>query len=435
MATIEIPYKPRFPQTDIHTALEIHRFSVLVAHRRMGKTVLAVNHIIKRALLCALPRAQFAYVAPFRNQAKTIAWAYLKHYTAPFPSCRVNESDLSMTLPNGATIRIFGADNADALRGLYFDGVVLDEVAQMKPEVWEEIIRPALADRQGWAVFIGTPKGVNLFSEMYETARRLSAQGNADWCAMLYRVDETNAVPAAELEKLRAEMSDNAYRQEFLCDFSAASDDVLIPIDLVSEACGRTYRDADYARAPLILGVDVARFGSDASVIFPRRGLVALPPLVFRGMDNMTLADRLAHEIIRQNPAGVFIDAGGGQGVIDRVRQLGHSVSEVPFGGRALRHDIYVNRRSEMWVEMGKWLRSGGAIPNDAALKSDLSTPMYGYDSANRMLLESKDKIKERLGRSPDTADALALTFAAPVSVEGSNAPRKAKTQYDVMGY
>ena len=149
----------------------------------------------------------------------------------------------------------------------------------------------------------------------------------------------------------------------------------------------------------------------------------------------MTAADRLAQEIAAHSPSGVFIDAGQGQGVIDRARQLGHDVSEVHFGGRALRHDIYANRRMEMWAGLRDWLRAGGSIPDDPALKSDLSTPVYGFDAAGRMLLESKDKIKERLGRSPDLADALALTFAAPVAVAlPGNVRRKARTEYDLFG-
>ena len=132
MQQVVIPYTPRYPQTEIHGLLEAHRFSVLVAHRRMGKTVLAVNHLIKRAITDQKERGFYAYIAPFRIQAKAIAWAYLKHYTAPIPMLKVNEGELSIMLPNGAVIRIFGADNPDALRGLYFDGVVMDEVAQMK---------------------------------------------------------------------------------------------------------------------------------------------------------------------------------------------------------------------------------------------------------------------------------------------------------------
>lgn len=146
---VKIPYWPRYPQDEIHRRFDAHRFCVLVAHRRMGKTVLAVNHLIKRAIVDGKERGFYAYIAPFRVQAKAIAWSYLKHYTSPIPYCKINEGELSIILPNRATIRIFGADNPDALRGLYFDGVVMDEVAQMKPEVWGEIIRPALADRKG----------------------------------------------------------------------------------------------------------------------------------------------------------------------------------------------------------------------------------------------------------------------------------------------
>lgn len=431
---ITIPYTPRYPE--VHDRLERARFAVLVAHRRFGKTVLAVNHLLKMALRCPLERGSCAYVAPFRNQAKAVAWDYLKHYSAPLPGRAVNESELSISLPNGAKIRIFGADNPDALRGLYFDGVVLDEVAQMKPEVWEEIIQPALADRKGWALFIGTPKGINLFSELYERARKFEALGDAHWAALCFRVDETGALPPEEVERLRRELSDNAWRQEMLCDFTAASDDVLIPIDLVSEAAARKfYKEIDILHTPVVLGMDVARFGSDATVIFRRQGLVAFPPLVLRGVDNMTAADRLAGEIAAHRPAGVFIDAGQGQGVIDRVRQLGHGVSEVHFGGRALRHDIYANRRMEMWAGLRDWLRAGGSIPEDACLKSDLSTPVYAFDAAGRMVLESKDEIKKRLGRSPDMADALALTFAAPVAVTlPGTVQRRARTEYDLFG-
>ena len=112
---IVIPYKPRYPQTEIHKQLESHRFSVLVAHRRMGKTVLAVNHLIKQAIVAPMSRSSFAYLAPFRNQAKQIAWEYLRHYTAPIPYLDVNKSELSITLPNSSKIQIFGADNGSEL--------------------------------------------------------------------------------------------------------------------------------------------------------------------------------------------------------------------------------------------------------------------------------------------------------------------------------
>lgn len=436
MQRIEIPYKPRYPQDEIHEKLESHRFSVLVAHRRLGKTVLAVNHLIKRSLCDRKARGFYAYIAPFRVQAKQIAWSYLKHYTAAIPMLKVNEGELSVTMPNGAVIRIFGADNPDALRGIYLDGVVLDEVAQMKPEVWGEILRPALSDRHGWAVFIGTPKGINLFSQTYDNALRLEAQGDENWCAMLYSVDQTHVIDSSELESLKAEMSEAEFRQEFMCDFNAAADNALIPIDLVREACGRHYSEHEYMSAPLVYGVDVARFGNDSSVIFKRRGMVAFEPVVYRKFDNMKLADAIARMMAEEKPDAVFIDAGQGQGVIDRLtRGLGLRVTEVPFGGAALDADHYANRRIEMWDQMAKWLRQGGAIPPSTLLQSDLCAPTYGYTVGKGLkILESKDKIKERIGRSTDLADALALTFAAPVRARnGVASERKRLAAYNPL--
>ena len=412
---VTIPYTPRYPQGDIHKELESHRFAVLVAHRRMGKTVLAVNHLIKRALTDGKERGFYAYVAPFRTQAEQIAWGYLQHFTEPIPFVKKNEQKLMLTLPNGASIRIFGADNPDSLRGLYFDGVILDEVAQMRTEVWGEIIRPALADRKGWAVFIGTPKGVNIFSQTYDQALKLQSEGNPDWAAMLYSVYDTKAIDDKELESLKQEMSDSEFRQEFLCDFNAAADDALIGLDLVRQAKARYYSPESFNFAPVVMGVDVARFGSDASVIQVRQGLYAHDPIVYRGLNNMDLADRVAFQIDTHKPAAVFIDSGAGAGVIDRLRQLRYSVIEVPFGGQANNPNLYANRRIEMWDEMRKWLEAGGKLPNNLTLESDLCAPTYGWNPSGKKILESKDKIKERIGRSSDLGDALCLTFAAPV--------------------
>ena len=419
---VVIPYTPRYPQDEIHKQLESHRFSVLVAHRRLGKTVLAINHLIKRAIIDKKVRGFYAYLAPFRNQAKQNAWEYLKHYTAPIPYVKVNESELSIKLPNEATIRIFGADNPDALRGTYFDGVVLDEVAQMKPFVWGEIIRPALADRNGWAVFIGTPKGINLFSELYDKALALGQKEDGEWAAMLYSVDQTGVINEKELASLREEMSENEFRQEFLCDFNAANDNSLISVDLVREAIGRHYRETEYKAAPLIFGVDVARFGNDSTVIFKRQGLVSFDPIIIKKFDSVQVADLVAMHIDKDKPDAVFIDAGQGHGVIDHLRRsLGYKVTEVPFGASAIDSDHYANRRIEMWDKMAKWLQQGGAIPPSTLLQADLTAPTYGYTvGKNLKILESKDKIKERIGRSPDcfVEGTLILTDKGQVPIE-----------------
>lgn len=423
---VVIPYRPRFPQDEIHKQLETHRFCVLVAHRRLGKTVLSVNHLIKRAITDRKERGMYAYLAPFRNQAEQIAWGYLKHYTSQIPAISINEQKLSILLPNGATIRIFGADNPDALRGMYFDGVVIDEVAQIKPTLWGEVIRPALADRKGWAAFIGTPKGINLFSQLYDQALNLMSKGDPDWIAMLYSVEQTHVIDEKELAALKVEMSENEYRQEFLCDFSAAQDNGLIPIDDIRAAANKFYRESEYMGAPLIYGIDVARFGSDASVIFKRRGLVAFEPIVIRKFDNMALADRIAVEMAKEKTEAVFIDSGAGQGVIDRLRQMRFDVVEVPFGAQAIDKEQFANRRMEMWWHMAQWIKQGGAIPPDPVLQGDLGAPTYGYTPKGPKILEAKDKLKERIGRSPDLADALALTFAAPVAPKLSRSMERA---------
>ena len=177
MTKIIIPYTPRQIWRDvIHPAMDQKKRAVLVCHRRFGKTVGCINELIKKAVQNSLRAPQYAYIAPFRNQAERIAWNYLLYYTSPIPGRKINASKLFVELPSqhknspGARIFVMGADYPDALRGMYLDGVILDEYAQMRAELYGEIIVPALADRDGFAYFIGTPKGQNQFYERYLAA-------------------------------------------------------------------------------------------------------------------------------------------------------------------------------------------------------------------------------------------------------------------------
>lgn len=190
---------------------------MLVAHRRAGKTVAAVNDLIRAAITSKSPNPHFAYIAPFRSQAKSVAWSYLKHYSAPVSS-NVNEAELTVTLINGAKISLYGADNADAMRGLGFDGVLLDEYGDFRPSVWGLVIRPALADRQGWAVFMGTPKGKNQFWDIYDTARN----GPSEWFCMLLKASTSGILPQSELDALKIQSTEDQYFQEMECSFEAA---------------------------------------------------------------------------------------------------------------------------------------------------------------------------------------------------------------------
>jgi phage terminase large subunit len=213
-ASVVIPYGPRRVFVPYHVRKE--RWAALVAHRRCGKTVACINDLIARALQLSQPHGRYAYVAPFLAQAKEVAWEYLKRFSLPATKDK-NESELWIELVNGARIRIHGADNPDRLRGAYLDGVVMDEYADMRPSVWGEVIRPMLADRQGWATFIGTPKGRNEFFEIHNRART-----SPEWFTSTLRASETNILPAAELADAGRDMTPEQYEQEFECSFDAA---------------------------------------------------------------------------------------------------------------------------------------------------------------------------------------------------------------------
>lgn len=212
---VVIPYRPRPQFMPFHNRAQ--RWACIVAHRRAGKTVACLNELQKKALLCDRERPRFAYVAPYLKQAKSVAWDYMLHYSAPIPGISINHSELRVDYPNGGQVRLWGADNADAMRGLYFDGIVLDEPADMHPRVWPEIIRPALSDRQGWAVWIGTPKGKNPFWEIHDQAKR-----DPEWLSMTLKASETGLVAESELADARKAMSEDEYAQEFECSFDAA---------------------------------------------------------------------------------------------------------------------------------------------------------------------------------------------------------------------
>jgi len=236
VATVRVDtgYRPRPLQQEIHAGRR--RFSVVVCHRRFGKTVMAVNELIHEALACPLVRPRYAYIAPLFKQAKATAWDYLRAYTAPVPGREVHETELRVALPGDRQIRLYGADNPDALRGIYLDGVVLDEYAQMSPRAWTEVIRPALADRGGWAIFIGTPMGHNAFHDLFAAAQA----GGPDWWAACYRASQTGVIDPAELAAARAAMGEDEYAQEFECSFEAAVKGAYFGRDMAAaEADGR----------------------------------------------------------------------------------------------------------------------------------------------------------------------------------------------------
>ncbi len=213
---VTIPYEPRKAFEAFHARSQ--RWAVLVCHRRAGKTFAAVNDLIRAAVTAKSQNPLFAYIGPFRSQAKDVAWSALKYFSEPV-STTVNEAELMVTLVNGAKIRVFGADNADAMRGLGFDGVFMDEVGDFKPSVWGAVIRPALSDKQGWGVFAGTPKGKNHFWNIWDDA---TGRLKDEWFSMMLKASESGLLPQSELDDVKRQITPDQYMQEYECNFEAA---------------------------------------------------------------------------------------------------------------------------------------------------------------------------------------------------------------------
>lgn len=235
---IVIPYAPRPAFLPYHQSLK--RYAVTIAHRRAGKTVARINKLIQKAALCTLDRPRFGYLAPTFVQAKDIAWIYLKHYSAPILAMggKINESELSVVFPhNGATTRLYGAENAERMRGLYFDGLAADEAQGIAPTVLTQVVLPALSDRKGWLDISGTPKGWgNLLGQTFK-----AAEADPDtWFLQTLKASETGILDPDELANLRAMMPDNEYQQEMECSFDAAITGAYFAKELVeADAAGR----------------------------------------------------------------------------------------------------------------------------------------------------------------------------------------------------
>lgn len=414
MTVIKLDYRPRTHFKPFHDAEQ--RWSCIVAHRRCGKTVASVRQLERAALRCTKPNPRFAYIAPLYKQAKDIAWQYVKDGARPLMQfgAKINESELRVDYPNGGRIRLYGADNPDSLRGIYLDGVVLDEYADMKPSMWAEVIRPALSDRQGWATFIGTPKGRDAFYKVWR-----EAQKSDEWFTLQLKASKTGILPPDELAAARQQMSESEFAREYECSFDEPDLDQFISSDIVDAAQTRTPQ----FHGPKVMGIDVARFGDDKTCFLIRNGDGIEHIERKRGLDTMQTAAHAADLIQYYGPQTIFVDGVGvGGGVVDRLRQLRFKVVDVNAGGSPSKAERYANKRAEMWGVMKEWLKDRGCLPDDRELADDLVAPSYEFDHANRLKLEKKEDMKDRGLASPDSGDALALTFAFPVATADAGA-------------
>lgn len=259
---ITIPYQPRTWAIRLHNSLK--RWIVIVAHRRCGKTIASINHLQRDAL--RIPESRWAYIAPTYKQAKNIVWDEIKKYSSVIDGIQYNESELTVIYPNGSKIRLYGSDNPDSLRGISLWGVIFDEYSQQPSNIFTEIIAPSLADHQGYAIWIGTPKGKNDFYKTYQKA--LNEQ---NWESILLKASETGIIPQEELDIMRRNMSEDEYNQEFECSFDASVKGAYYAKELEQARKDNRITNVELDRfAPVMTAWDIGYSDSTAIVIFQK---------------------------------------------------------------------------------------------------------------------------------------------------------------------
>jgi hypothetical protein len=412
---VDLGYRPRPWQEHFHRGKK--KNNILIVHRRAGKTVAARMELVDCGL--KIPMSKYAYIAPFLKQARAVVWDELKLIANKIPYTTISETDMQITFANKSSIRLFGADNADAIRGLGFHGAVLDEYADFTPGVYGQVIIPTLAAASGWQLVIGTPKGTDPLSELYNRNKE-----NQNWYARILPYQETGAISADEIARMREVMLPNEFRLEMECDFDAGATDTLITGDWVDMAEKRKVEHDAYRGCAIVMGVDPARFGDDATAIAVRQGAKLLFFRKMKGANVTEIANAVIEAYNAHRVDGIFIDYSGGlgAGVCDELKARGYYATEVHFSGKP-RSNRFKNSRAEMWHEMARWLQSA-EIPYIPGMKSEFCAPKYFYNKDDHLLqIESKDDMKKRGMHSPDGPDAIALTFYSPVAPRNEFGP------------
>ncbi len=329
-------------------------------------------------------------------------------------------------------------NNTEAFAGLHNQGnrilLIFDEASAIPDRIWE-VSEGALTDKDTQIIWLCFGNPTRNSGRFFECFNKLSHRWKT------FRVDSrtvpiSNKAQIAEWANDYGEDSD-FFRVRVRGDFPRAGEMQFISSELVETARGKTMQESMYSHAPRVMGVDVARFGSDETVFYFRQGLQSYPMKTYRGLDTQTIGELINQEAKEFKADAVFIDAVGiGAGVVDKVRALGvQGVYECNGGSQALRNKEFVNRNAEMWHKVKEWLKAGGSIPDDSTLCDQLTNREYGYDNTSRLQLEKKEDMKKRGLSSPDRADALALTFYADVASNYlPHAPVQefANTEYDL---
>jgi hypothetical protein len=422
MATITLPYnlnlRPyQLPFWDSFVSKKMLR-ALIIWPRRNGKDLISLNALIARA---SQRTGLYLYAAPFYDQIRKVIWEGMDKEGRKFLDyipkeliANVYESRMSIELINGSILRFGGADKPDSLVGGNPVGLLFTEWSLCKPYVWE-ILRPILAENDGWALFNCTVRGMN---HVYTMAKM--AEASPDWFYQYLTCEDTGIPTQESIERERRDgMPESLIRQEFYNDWSASNEETFIPLDLVKSCTETVLFPDNYNYARRIMGVDVAfsATGDDATIA-KRQGRMLHPILRYKGKNNMLFASIVDHEAAQFRPDLIFIDAGRGEGVYSRLWQINKRYEEivipVDFGGVSSDR-MYANMTSLMMGRLKNWLKQNPRpyVPLDEELIKEITAPNLEYDGAeNRIRQESKKHMRARGVHSPNLLDAVKLTFA-----------------------
>ena len=404
---------------DVKEAL---RYAVASGHG-IGKTALICWLILW--FICTRPNPQIIVTSNTGTQLATKTWRELSkwHQLIQHKALRDRYEHSATAFRHVEAPLVWFAspiswskDRSEAFAGAHEDHVLVlfDEASLIDDSIWE-VTEGAMTTEVGplktaiWIAFGNPTRNTGRFRECFGRFRHR------------WRTRQIDSRTSRRTNKKQIQQWIDDYgedsdfvRVRIKGEFPRASSTQFISSEIAEAATKRVITEGDVAHSPVVIGVDVARFGDDASVIYVRRGLATLAIRKYRLVDNMDLVGHVITAIKEFGPDAVFVDSGNGSGVIDRLRQLGHRVVEVHFGGSSS-SKAYFNKRAQMWGDMRDWLKAGGQIPEDRELVDDLTGIEYGFGSSDDIQLEKKEHMKARGVASPDIGDALALTFAFPV--------------------
>ncbi|MGD9156934.1 MAG: hypothetical protein PVG39_00880 [Desulfobacteraceae bacterium] len=429
MPSLKLPYdfNLRHYQDPVWQAFVVNniRRGITVWPRRNGKDLVAINILTAKAVQ---RKGLYLYMAPFSNQARQIIWLgadgsgrkFLDYIPRELIKNK-RETGMELELKTDSVLKVCGSDNIDSIMGTNPVGIIFTEFSLHRPEAWH-YLRPILAENNGWALFNGTPRGLN---HMYQLFR--AAEKNENWFSQYLTRDDTGVPTLEAIQQDRESgMPESLIQQEYYCSWTASSENVLIPLDIIQPAVNNRLKEEDFGFAPKIVGVDPAYSAKgDSATIAKRQGRHLYPILKFKGVKPQDLGSIAVKEASSWGADAIMVDSGRGEGVINQIEKLGYGdiLYPVHFAAR-LSNSLYLNKRAEIYGKVKDWFMAGAykgqtpSIPDDENLIVGLSTPTCELNDKGYIQMESKQHIRSRAPGTPfDEADALAVTFAEEVDV------------------